>query len=168
MTSGMPRRLLRSAALATALVLAGCTDRDAACRLAHLAGPMSVMEGFARGEGITEAPARIPDRLVARFLGGGAVAATVQHDSAGALRLTVPPPPPDAPQPTWAVLVTDRTLAALGVILYDGPILPGYEEIGQVEAGSFLIPLLGVRVDPRAVADPRCPFFPEGALADET
>jgi hypothetical protein len=156
---------IRPAALALALLLAGCTDRDAACRLAHLAGPMSVMEGFARGEGITEAPALMPERLVARFLGGGAVGATVHHDSTGMLRLVVPPPPAGATQPTWAVLVTDRTLATLGVILYDGPILPGYEEIGQVEAGAFLVPLLGVRVDPKAVADPRCPFFPESALA---
>lgn len=162
----MHRRLFRATALAMVLLLPGCADPDAACRLAHLTGPLSVMEGFARGEGITEAPALIPERLVVRFLGGGAVAAMVQHDSTGRLRAVVPPPPADAPQPTWAVLVTDRTLAALGVILYDGPILPGYEEIGQVEAGSFLLPLLGVRVDPAAVADPRCPFFPASALDD--
>ena len=163
----MCRQLCRPAALAMVLLLAGCTDRDAACRLAHLAGPMSVMEGFARGDGITAAPAILPERLVARFLGGGAVSATLQHDSTGALRLVVPPPLDGVPQPTWAVLVTDRTLTTLGVIRYDGPILPGYQEIGQVTAGTFLVPMLGVRVDPEAVSDPRCPFFPASALADD-
>lgn len=158
--------LCRPVTIAMVLLLVGCTDREAACRLAHLAGPLSVMEGFARGDGITEAPALLPERLVARFLGGGAVGATVEHDPTGMVRLAVPPPPVGAPQPTWAVLVTDRTLAALGVLLYDGPVLPGYEQIGQVESGSFLLPLLGVRVDPAAVSDPRCPFFPATALAD--
>jgi hypothetical protein len=156
----------RPAAIAAVLLLAGCADREAACRLAHLTGPLSVMEGFARGEGITEAPAIMPTRLVVRFLGGGTAAAVVRHDTTGTPRLTIPPPPTGAPQPTWAVLVTDRTLAPLGVLLYDGPILPGYVEIGQVESGSFLLPLLGVRVDPAAVSDPRCPFFPPDALDD--
>jgi hypothetical protein len=158
--------LCRPVTIAMVLLLVGCTDREAACRLAHLAGPLSVMEGFARGDGITEAPALLPERLVARFLGGGAVGATVARDTSGMVRLSVPPPPVGAPQPTWAVLVTDRTLATLGVLLYDGPVLPDYDEIGQVESGSFLLPLLGVRVDPAAVSDPRCPFFPATALAD--
>jgi len=165
-TSRTCQPLFRPVALAVVLLLAGCTDREAACRLAHLTGPLSVMEGFARGDGITEAPALVPERLVARFLGGGAAAAAVRRDSTGMLRLVVPPPPPGAPQPTWAVLVTDRTLASLGVLLYDGPILPGYQQIGHVAAGSFLLPLLGVRVDPAAVSDPRCPFFPASALDD--
>lgn len=161
----MSHRWFRPAALAVVLLLTGCTDRDAACRLAHLAGPLSVMEGFARGDGVTEAPALLPDRLVARFLGGGTEVAVVARDGTGALRLTVPPPPAGTPQPTWAVLVTDRTLAPLGVLLYDGPVLAGYEEIGQVEAGAFLVPLLGVRVDAAAVSDARCPFFPASVLA---
>lgn len=149
------------ATLAAVLLTAACTDRETACRLTVVAGPIKVMEGFARGEGITTAPAVVPSTLVARFLGGPAVMATVARDTVtGGLVLVVPPPDDDTPPPGYGVLVTDRTLAPLGLLLYDGAVLPGHTEIGRVEVGGFVLPLLGVRVAPEAVEDSRCPLFP--------
>ncbi len=145
--------------------LAACTDPDEACRLTIVAGPMAVMEGFARGAGISEAPVDVPERLVARYLGGPAAVARVHRDSVtGGLAISTPPPDADTPSPGYAVLVTDRTLRPLGMLLYDGAVLPGYPEIGRVAVGGFVLPLLGVRVDPATVADPRCPLFPAEAL----
>lgn len=153
------------AALLLVVTLAACADRDEACRLTLVAGPMAVMEGFARGAGISEAPAVVPARLVARYLGGPAALATVRPDSAsGGWRITAEPPDADTPTPGYAVLVTDRTLAPLGVLLYDGAVLPGYPEIGRVAVGGFVLPLLGVRVDPATVTDAQCPLFPTELL----
>ena len=53
---------------------------------------------------------------------------------------------------------------ARGVMVFESEPIRGAPTIGQVNADSLLLPLLGIQLDPARFEDPRCPLFPDSIL----
>lgn len=68
---------------------------------------------------------------------------------------------PEAVTPGFAVLVVDPTAGAQGVILYEGPPIPGAPVVGQVHFGTTVVPLHGLRTPVAPFQEGRCPMFPD-------
>ena len=62
------------------------------------------------------------------------------------------------------VLVLDLDGRARGVMLFESEPIRGAPTIGQVNADSLMLPLLGIQLDPARFEDPRCPLFPDSIL----
>lgn len=142
--------------------LSGCADADRPspmCGLAMLTGPLVALEGFARGEGLLDAPRDLPPILTGRFVAGPLVRVLVSRDADGALLAAVDGAPPEAARPGFGVLVVSRSLEPLGVLIHDGLPVSGAAVLGGLEVGDSLLPLLGVRVDPAAIQTPECSMF---------
>lgn len=153
----LPSRLLLLAALA------GCGKSDgpsATCGISSLTAPLVVLESFGKGNLLDQVPPDFPTSTVVRFVAGPAVKGSIQPDSSGKLRVTVSSRPEGA-KAGYAVLVTDGRFRVQGVLIYEGAPVPGATTLGSVVFPDGAIPLLGVRLDPRTIADPRCPLFPD-------
>ena len=143
--------------------LVGCGKSDgpsAACGIVALAAPLVVLESFGKGNLLDHVPTAVPPRLPVRFVAGPAVRGQFLIDSAGRLRVTVAEHPKGFPV-GYGVLVVDGQDHSQGVVIYEGVPVPGAMTLGQVVLPSLSVPLLGVRLDPRAIADPRCPLLPD-------
>ncbi len=149
------------------LLVSACERRtggaDAVCGVAMLAGPTKLLTEFEVPNQTLSAPPRnLPERLVARFVAGPAVPAIVGRTDS-LLVIGIDAPPPNA-QPGFGVLVVDPQERARGVMIYQGPPVEGAPLIGHVSLGSTTIPLTGIQLDPAAIEDPNCQFFPDSAL----
>lgn len=137
---------------------------SAACGLAALAGPTALLTQFSvPRQTLSQSPARLPERLVARVVAGPALPAIVGR-SDSTLVIGVEGAVPAAVKPGYGVLVLDTSERALGVMVYEGTAVEGAPPIGTVTIGSATLPLIGIQLDPARIEDPRCPFFPDSVL----
>ena len=143
--------------------LTGCGKSDgpsAACGIAALTAPLVVLESFGKGNLLDQVPPAVPERLAVRFVAGPAVRGTAMIDSAGKIQVTVAEHPNQAPV-GYGVLVVDGRFQAQGVVAYEGVPVPGAVTLGRLILPDLSVPLLGVRLDPRTINDPRCPLLPD-------
>lgn len=143
--------------------LAGCGKSDgpsATCGISSLTAPLVVLESFGKGNVLDQVPPDLPASVVVRYVAGPAARATMAADSAGKLRVTLPARPVGT-NVGYAVLVTDGLFRVQGVVMFEGAPVPGATTLGRVVFPDSAFPLLGVRLDPRTIADPRCPLFPD-------
>jgi len=143
--------------------LTGCAKSDgpsAACGIAALTAPLVVLESFGKGNLLDQVPPAVPERLPVRFVAGPAVRGTAIIDSAGKIQVTVAEHPTQ-PVVGYGVLVVDGRFQAQGVVAYEGVPVPGAATLGQLVLAGRSVPLLGVRLDPRTINDPRCPLLPD-------
>lgn len=153
----------------TLIVITACgkppTAGRAACGLAALAGPTALLTQFGvPGQTLSRAPARLPERLVARVVAGPALMALVGRADT-LLVIGVEGAIPPAIKPGYGVLVLDQSEKARGVMLFEGLPVEGAPRIGTVTVGSAMLPLIGIQLDPAKIEDPRCPFFPDSVLS---
>ena len=155
--SHVPLRIILVAALV------GCGKSDgssASCGISALTAPLVVLESFGKGNLLDHVPPDVPPRLPVRFVAGPAVRGGFVIDSAGRLQVTVNERPNRTPA-GYGVLVVDGRFRAQGVVVYEGTPVPGATILGRVVLPDTSLPLLGVRLDPRTIADPRCPLLPD-------
>lgn len=137
----------------------------AACGLAALAGPTALLSQFGvPQQTLSRAPARLPERLVARVVAGPALVALVGRADT-LLVMGVEGAIPPTIKPAYGVLVVDQSEKARGVMLYEGLPVEGAPKIGTVNVGSASLPLIGIQLDPAKIENPRCPFFPDSVLS---
>jgi len=145
------------------VALAGC-GRGAgtpACGIAWLAGPVMILDQFSvPRQTLSAPPSRMPETLAVRVAVGPALRGLVgRADSL--LVIGMDEPWPATVQPGFGVLITTLEGAVSGVVLFEGEPIAGAPLLGQIHADTVTIPLIGLRVDPRLIQDPRCPLFPE-------
>src|SRR5215207_4738249 len=157
--SPMNRHLIGALLLAAAC--GRSPDKDsagsAACGLASLAGPTTLLSQFSvPDQTLGSPPRRLPERLVVRLVAGPAYPAIVGRSDSlwvigveGALPANV--------KPGFGVVVLDQKDAARGVLLYEGTPVEGAPQIGSVSVGNATVPLIGIQLDPARIEDPRCP-----------
>lgn len=153
--------------LVALLALGACAGGDkgasgsASCGIAAMTGPLVVLQAFGKGNVLDQAPPDVPPRLPVRFVAGPAFRGTFALDSIGG-RITgrLDRHPKDLPA-GYAVLVTDGLLRVQGAVIFEGTPVPGATQLGTLVLPDTTLPLLGVRMDPRQIADPRCPLLPD-------
>jgi hypothetical protein len=155
--------------LMLALVLAAACQKPspggAACGVAALAGPTALLTQFGvAGQTLSEPPARLPERLVARVVAGPALIAVVGRADTN-LVVGIEGSVPPTIKPGYGVLVLDQSGKARGVMVYEGLPVDGAPQIGTMSVGSATLPLIGIQVDPTKIEDPHCPFFPDSVLS---
>jgi hypothetical protein len=137
----------------------------AACGLAALAGPTALLNEFSvPQQTLSRAPARLPERLVARVVAGPALPALVGRTDT-LLVIGVEGAIPPTIQPGYGVLVLDQSEKTRGVMLYEGLPVEGAPKIGTVNVGASSLPLIGIQLDPAKIENPSCPFFPDSVLS---
>lgn len=156
----MRTRVTLSAAMA---MLAACGDagpKAPGCGMSALTVPLAIMESFGRGDGLGRLPSDVPPRTTGRFVGGPTLSVLLSRPDSATLIAAADGPVPEGARPGYGVLVTDRRLQTLGVLIYDGVPIPGAIRLGTITVGGAELPLLGARVEPASVSNPRCPLFP--------
>lgn len=154
---------LRIAAPIVLVVLAACGPggQKTRCGIAALAGPGMLLEEFTRpGNTLGAAPAEMPEVLPVRMAAADAFRGLVGKTDSGwvvGVEGTLPP----NTKPGFGVLVVDPVTGARGVVLYEGPPIPGAPVLGSVNLGQKDVPLLGLRATPAAFEEPGCPLFPD-------
>lgn len=147
------------------LLLAACapSERGTRCGIAALAGPGLLLEEFTRGNTLPEIPDSMPEALVVRLAAAEAFRGLVgRTDSAWVVG--VEGTLPDHLKPGFGVLVVDPVRGVQGVVIYEGPPIPGAPVLGSVSLGSANVPLLGLRATVAAFQEPSCPLFPDSLL----
>lgn len=149
-----------------ALVLAvgalGCghgNGGNAACGIAALTAPLVVKESFARGNMLRRAPDSFPPSLPVRVVAGPLIDGILHHQDSTGVALGVEGTIPPGAHPGYGVLVVDLHQIPLGVLLFDGYPIPSAGILGTLAVGDTTLPLLGVRIDLKAMEDPKCPLF---------
>jgi hypothetical protein len=146
------------------LLLAACERGGggrAACGLAALAGPTALLTQFSiPNQTLSQAPRRLPERIVTRVVAGPALPAVVGRSDSLLLIGVEGALPPEA-KPGYGVLVLDQQEKARGVVVYEGLPVEGAPQIGKVAIGSSTLPLIGIQLDPSRIEDSRCPMFPD-------
>lgn len=157
--------------LLTLALLAAC-DRSpsprstdsAVCGLAMLAGPTALLGQFGIPDQTLVSPPRdLPERMVVRVVAGPAYPAIVGR-SDGSWIIGMQGAPPENVKPGFGVLILDQGGKAQGVLLFEGAPVEGAPEIGTVSVGDATVPLIGIRLDPAKIEDPRCPLFPDTVI----
>lgn len=153
----MPRRYP-----VTFLLLAACTRNtgSASCGIAALTRPLAVKQSFAEGNVLTVVPEATPATLTIRLVAGPAWRGSVAKDGTG-WRVTTQGAVSREVQAGYGVLVVDYHDAPLGVLVFDGHAVAGAPALGTLAIGDTVVPLLGVRIDPQMLRDPKCPVFPD-------
>lgn len=151
--------------MTTFLVLAAlaCSGKDtpAPCGLSAVVGPSLLLSEFSKpGQTLASAPAHLPEHIVVRMVAGPAFPAIAgRADSQWVIGVIGALPSETAPG--YGVLVLDLSEKPLGVLLYERAPIDGAPVLGTVNLGALVIPLIGIRVDPERIQDPRCPLFPD-------
>jgi hypothetical protein len=159
------RRLL----VVTFLLLPGCTGSSdgrpsAACGLAALAGPTALLGQFGvPDQTLVTPPGRLPERLVVRHVAGDAYPAIVGRAESQWI-IGVQGQLPSNVQPGFGVLIQDLNGRTVGVMLYEGTPVEAAPELGTVSIGNTTVPLIGIKLDPAKIEDPRCPLFPDSVI----
>jgi hypothetical protein len=153
--------------LLTIAALAACGGKDAppACGLNAVVGPSVLLNEFATAnQTLATPPENLPEGLVVRLAAGPAFSAIVgRADSQWVIGVNGTLPP--AVQISFGVLVLDKTTGTpLGVMLYESAPIEGAPPIGTVSVGAFVVPLIGIRLDPSRIQDPACPLFPDSLV----
>jgi len=151
--------------VATALVAAtqfACErgGTSVSCGINALVRPLAVKNAFASGGALAATPEFAPAAVPVRLVAGPAWRGEVVADSTG-WHVTVRETVAAAASVGYGVLVIDQNDAPLGVLVFDGRVIRGAAQLGGVALRDTVVPLLGVRIDPAALQDARCPLFPD-------
>ena len=149
-------------ALLTATIVGACSKGggSVSCGLAALTGPLTVKESFAQGSALAEPPSIAPAALPVRLVAGPAWRSAITQDGSRwrvAVLGTVSP----LVRAGYGVLVIDPDGAPLGVLAFEGRAVTGAPKLGTLAMGNIMVPLLGVRIDRRAIENAACPIFPD-------
>jgi hypothetical protein len=158
------RRLLPLVPL-LALAACGPSKTGGACGLTAIAGATMLLQEFGVPEQtLSEPPARLPPRMVARVAAGPAFEAVVGRTPDSAWVIGIDGTLPQTIKPGFAVLVLDKAGRARGVMVYESEPIRGAPVIGKLAVDSLMLPLLAIQLDPARFEDPRCPLFPDSLL----
>ncbi len=151
------------AAILAAVALSACSrgNGSAACGIQSLTAPLAVKQAFGEGNALGAAPAEAPASLPIRLVAGPAWHGTVTTDSAGGWRVSTTATVSHDAEIGYGVLVIDDDNRALGVLAFNGRAVPGAMHLGELAIADTVVPLLGVRLDAKALRDPTCPIFPD-------
>jgi hypothetical protein len=137
---------------------------SAACGIAALAGPMAVLGEFSTpGQTMALPPDSLPGHMVARLVAGPALPALVGRDQ-DRWMVGVEGQRPAKFSPSFGVVVADQRGRPLGILVYEAAMVRGAPILGHVAIADTTVPLIGIRMDPAHVQDPRCPLFPDSVL----
>lgn len=152
----------RSRPVALIMLAAACTRTpgSASCGIEALTRPLAVKQSFAEGNVLTVVPDVTPATVAVRLVAGPAWRGTVAAEGIG-WRVTTHGSVSGQAHVGYGVLVVDYHGAALGVLVFDGRSVAGAPVLGMLAIGDTAVPLLGVRIDPHVLQDPRCPVFPD-------
>lgn len=151
------------------LLISACTGSgerrpSAACGLAALAGPTALLSQFGvPDQTLVTPPQSLPERLVVRHVAGQAYPAIVGRSEAEWI-IGMQGRLPDNVKPGFGVLIQDLGGQTLGVLLYEGTPVEAAPELGTVSVGDTTVPLIGIKLDPSRIEDPRCPLFPDSVI----
>ncbi|MEZ4586052.1 MAG: hypothetical protein R2909_06595 [Gemmatimonadales bacterium] len=155
----MPQKSL----VAMVLLATGCglSDGRTRCGIEALAAPGLILDAFTRPGGtLAAAPEAMPEILPTRFAAGDAYRSVVgRTDSAWVIG--VEGELPAGVEPGFGVLVVDPSAGAQGVVLFEGPPIPGAPVIGQLQVGAATVPVLGLRTPVAGFQEGPCPLFPD-------
>jgi hypothetical protein len=143
--------------------LAAC-DKNAgsvSCGIDAITGPLVVKESFGKGAALTSPPDAAPAGLPIRLVAGPAWHGSVTRDSADHWRITLHGTVAKEAHVGYGVLIVDYENRALGVLAYDAQTIRGASSLGGLVIGDTVVPLFGVRIDPAAIQNAKCPFFPD-------
>ncbi len=148
--------------LGTVLLLPACNHSpgSVSCGLDALTGPLTVKESFGRGNVLTAVPEVVPASLPVRMVAGPAWRSSVTVDGIH-WRVHTLGHVAKQLRPGYGVLVVDEGNAPLGVLVFEGRLIPGAYDLGTIAVGDTTVPLLGVRINPNAIGNPACPVFPD-------
>ena len=154
--------------LALLLALGACErpagGSRAACGLASLAGPTALLTQFSvPRQTLSTPPHTLPERVVARFVAGGAFPAIVGRTDS-LLVVGVDATLPSTARPGFGVLVVDQSERTRGVMIFEGDPVEGAPRLGDVSIGAVSVPLIGIQVDPAKIEDANCPLFPDSVI----
>ena len=150
--------------LAFAATACSSERSGAPCGLAATIGPSSLISQFGvPRQTLSEPPANLPERLVARLAGGPAFSAVIGRERAGdsLLVVGVDGAAPEAFTLGFGVLVMDKSARPRGVMLFQGLPVENAPRIGTVTMGAVSAPLIGVEAEPTSYEQAECPFFPD-------
>lgn len=154
----MPARLLVASVLA--LAACGLSGSGTRCGIAAFAAPGLLLEEFTRpGRTLDSVPERMPAVLPVRVAAGEAFRGLVGRTDTSWV-VGVEGQLADSLL-GFGVLLVDPVAGPQGVMLFQGPPIPGAPILGQVHAGAASVPLLGLRVPAAGFQDQRCPLFPD-------
>ena len=146
---------------AAALAACGRSGGSASCGLDAFTKPLAVKQSFTRGNAVTVVPEATPTGLAVRLVAGPAWHGAVSKDSTGGWRVTTRGAVSSTADIGYGVVVFDFHNVPLGVLAFPGRSVAGASDLGSLAIGDTVVPLLGVRVDPAALSDIRCPVFPD-------
>jgi hypothetical protein len=154
--------LPRPGPVALLILAAACSRKagSASCGIEALTRPLAVKQSFAEGNVLTTVPDETPATLAVRLVAGPAWQGTVAKDGTG-WRVSTHGVVSKEAHVGYGVLVIDFHDAPLGVLAFDGHSVAGAPDLGTLAIGDTVVPLLGVRIDPRVLQDPPCPVFPD-------
>ncbi len=158
---------MRRLVLPTLLALAACgrgapaRTSNPTCGIVAIAGAARLLEQFTiPQQTLSQPPARLPERTVARVAAGPAFPALVGRADSG-LVIGVEGALPATLAPKFGVLVVQKGGAVQGVMLFETDPIEAAPKLGVVNAGRLTLPLLGIELEMGAVQDPACPLFPD-------
>lgn len=154
----MPARIL----LAIVAFAAACGGSDRTrCGITALAAPGLLLEEITRpGQALDSVTGDMPPLLPVRFAAGEARRGLVGRTDTSWV-VGVEGDQPEGITPGFGVLVIDPAAGPQGVVIYEGPPIPGARVLGQVNTGSSTVPLIGLRAAVAGYQEPRCPLFPD-------
>jgi len=146
---------------ALALPACGRPAGSASCGLDAFTKPLAVKQAFAQGYALSVVPEATPTALAVRLVAGPAWHANVAKDGTGGWRATTIGTVSKDADIGYGVVVLDFRGAPLGILAFPGRSVAGAASLGTLAIGDTVVPLLGVRIDPAAMQDPKCPVFPD-------
>ncbi len=132
-----------------------------ACGIAALTGPLVAKEAFAKGNSLLAPPDSVPSSLPLRLVAGAAIRGHVTSVDSLGWHVSTPDVVSSEAPLGYGVLIVDRQGHALGALVFEGAVIPGAPLLGDVTIRDTILPLLGVRIDPKKIEDPKCPVFPD-------
>jgi len=149
------------------MALSSCEARPGggACGITAIAGATMLLQEFGTpGQTLSEPPASLPPRLVARVAAGPAFEGVVGRTSDSSWVIGVEGSIPERIHPGFGVLILDRAGATRGVMIFESEPIRGAPFIGKVAMDTLMLPLLGIQLDPTRFEAPNCPLFPDSVL----
>jgi hypothetical protein len=160
MNSTLLSRVLLGSLLGLPASACGGRTSDYGCGVAAMAGLSLILDQFNRpGTALASPPARLPESLPVRLALGPALRSVVGRSDT-ALVVGVEGAIPPTHQVGFGVLVQEAG-GPRGVILYEGPPIPGAPTLGLVNVGGKNVPLIGIRIELARYERPGCPIFPD-------
>jgi len=159
----MIRTLAVAGSALVVVALTGCEKGagSASCGIDALTAPLAVKQSFAEGNALAELPGTVPTAVPIRLVAGPAWRGTVASEGQGHWAITTHGSVSKEARVGFGVLVVDYHDNVLGVLAYDGHSVYGARDFGTLAIGDTVVPLLGVRISPAAIQNPKCPVFPD-------